>query len=295
MISRTITDYFYTQIIGDPTNRPVLKASPEFPPDKGNGETGGFGLLDGIPYGADGLAWQAVNSFFRQIRNIEIDISGVPGKALAIHWPTSQATSIRNVAIRMAPKESGLEHTGIFIEEGSGGFMSDVSFVGGKYGMQLGNQQFTMRDLHFDGCATAISQFWDWTWKYQKIHVDNCDIGIDIEGENATSFVGSVLVLDSDFRNTPVAIRTPREPETMVPAAAGSLVVNDVTFENCRTIVLGPGNNTLVPGGPSSMTVNFAQVSGNCPRFFLKTSLLPFVDFCSRQQKFYLNVFSHIF
>ncbi|KAJ2893222.1 Glucan 1,3-beta-glucosidase [Zalerion maritima] len=260
MISSTITDYFYTQIIGDPTDMPVLKASSDFPPDDGQGSTGGFGMIDGIPYGANGLAWLGVNSFFRQIRNIEIDMSGVAGKATGIHWPTAQATSIQNVVFRMAHKDTGLEHTGIFIEEGSGGFMEGLEFHGGKIGANFGNQQFTVRNLYFVDCETAINQLWDWTWTYQNIKVENCDVGIEISSDAyAESGVGSLLVIDSWFKDVPVAIKTPRVPGNMTPEAAASLVINQVEFDGCETIVLGPDDEALVPGGSGSVVVNFAQ------------------------------------
>jgi glucan 1,3-beta-glucosidase len=35
---------------------------------------------------------------------------------------------------------SGNQHQGIFMENGSGGFMSDLTFNGGKLGMWIGNQ-----------------------------------------------------------------------------------------------------------------------------------------------------------
>ena len=43
---------------------------------------------------------------------------------------------------------------------GSGGFMNDLVFYGGMFGMNQGNQQFTMRNLTFHNCKTAINTFW---------------------------------------------------------------------------------------------------------------------------------------
>lgn len=61
LISGSIVDYFYTQIIGDPTDRPVIKAAANFD------VTNNFGLIDGNKYGANGLSWGATNVFFRQV------------------------------------------------------------------------------------------------------------------------------------------------------------------------------------------------------------------------------------
>lgn len=38
---------------------------------------------------------------------------------------------------------------GIFMENGSGGFMSDLEFIGGNAGMIVGSQQFTFRKCAF--------------------------------------------------------------------------------------------------------------------------------------------------
>lgn len=38
---------------------------------------------------------------------------------------------------------SNTAQTGLFMENGSGGFMSDLIFTGGQYGLNVGNQQFT--------------------------------------------------------------------------------------------------------------------------------------------------------
>ena len=45
--------------------------------------------------------------------------------------------------------------------------MTDLTFNGGLIGAQVGNQQFTMRNLTFNNCVTAISQIWNWGWVYQ--------------------------------------------------------------------------------------------------------------------------------
>lgn len=38
--------------------------------------------------------------------------------------------------------------------------MNDLVFYGGLFGMNQGNQQFTMRNLTFHNCKTAINTFW---------------------------------------------------------------------------------------------------------------------------------------
>lgn len=54
----------------------------------------------------------------------------------------------------------GSNHVGVWMENGSGGFMSDLEFIGGKHGMWIGNQQFLTRNLRFENVQTAIYLIW---------------------------------------------------------------------------------------------------------------------------------------
>ncbi|KAK1458188.1 glucan 1,3-beta-glucosidase [Colletotrichum melonis] len=253
LISGSIIDYFYTQIIGDPTDRPVIKAVADFPTNTT------LGLLDGNPYGANGLSWGATNVFFRQVRNLVFDTTSIPASAAAfgIHWPSSQATAITNCEFRLA-EGAASKHVGIFIEEGSGGLLNDLDFYGGQYGVNFGNQQYTARNLRFWNAQVAINQLWDWGWTYKNIYVENCGIGIRMQ-DNSTS---SITLLDSEFVNTQTAIRTSREPGVTVPVTAGTLVMENVAFSKVQTILLGPKNNTII-AGTSSATVSQGFAMGH--------------------------------
>ncbi|KAI8201600.1 hypothetical protein COL154_003923 [Colletotrichum chrysophilum] len=243
LISGSIVDYFYTQIIGDPTDRPVIKAAANFD------VTNNFGLIDGNKYGANGLSWGATNVFFRQVRNLIFDTTAIPASsaALGIHWPSSQATAITNCVFRLAAGADS-KHTGIFIEEGSGGLLNDLDFYGGQYGANFGNQQYTARNLRFWNSQIAINQLWDWGWTYKSIYVENCGTGIRIQ-DNSTS---SVTLIDSEFVNVQTAIRTPRSA-SIVPIAAGTLMMENVAFSNVGTILQGPQNNTIISGTKGSV------------------------------------------
>ena len=120
LISSSIRPAYFTQLVGDAANPPTLKATPGF---------SGFGLIDGNPYYTDKLNWVAVNVFFRQVRNFIIDTTAIPPATAAtgMHWPTSQATSLQNIVFNM-PATPDVVHVGLFIEEGSGGFMTDLTF-----------------------------------------------------------------------------------------------------------------------------------------------------------------------
>ena len=103
------------------------------------------------------------SSSFRVIKNFIIDVRQVPPErpqGTGIHWQVSQATSLRNIVFYMSDAPN-TAHQGIWMENGryvkvevqitvrgligatsySGGYMGDLVFNGGKFGMWVGNQQ----------------------------------------------------------------------------------------------------------------------------------------------------------
>ena len=105
----------------------------------------------------------------------------------------------------------GTQHQGIFIEEGSGGFVTDLKFYDGLYGGNWGNRHFTMRNLTFDGVQTAINQIWDWRWTYKNININNCSVAMNLaNGGSSERTVGSVTSIDSIISNTPISFITGR-------------------------------------------------------------------------------------
>lgn len=114
MVSKSIVDYYYTQLIGNPNCPPLLKATANFT---------GLGVIDGNKYTDKGsLSYKSIGVFWRQIRNFVIDITDIPANASStptgIHWPTSQATNIQNIVFRMSTAPD-TQQQGIFMEEGT--------------------------------------------------------------------------------------------------------------------------------------------------------------------------------
>ncbi|KAJ5082967.1 CAZyme family GH55 [Penicillium argentinense] len=244
LISSPIIDYYFTQLIGNPNAIPVIKATAAFT---------GLGLIDGDQYQSDGnQGWTSTNVFFRQIRNLKLDLTGIPASSAAtgIHWPTGQATSIQNVEIAMS-SASGTQHQGIFIENGSGGFLADITITGGLYGANLGNQQFTTRNLVISDAVTAISQIWDWGWTYQGLTLANCTTAISINnGGVGNQLVGSVVVLDSTIQDCSTFVASAWETS---PSSNGSLILENIVLENVPVAVNGP-SGTVLAGGTTTIS-----------------------------------------
>ncbi|KAK0708067.1 pectate lyase superfamily protein-domain-containing protein [Lasiosphaeris hirsuta] len=247
LISKSVQPAYFTQLIGDAYSPPTLKATAGFE---------GFGLIDGNPYYTQNLNWKAVNVFFRQVRNFIIDTTNIaPDKAATgMHWPTSQATSLQNIVFNM-PTASNVVHVGLFIEEGSGGFLTDLTFNGGATGASMGNQQYTMRNLKFNNCKTAIIQLWNWGWTYIGLSINNCQVGIDMTaGDSNKVETGSVTLIDSAFTNVAIGVSTGWSTTT-TPDTAGSLLLENILLSNVPVAVKGP-QGTLLSGSTGSTTVS---------------------------------------
>ncbi|QKX63308.1 uncharacterized protein TRUGW13939_10477 [Talaromyces rugulosus] len=246
-VSAPIVDFYFTQLIGNPNSPAILKATSSFT---------GMGLIDGDEYENGAEGWISTNIFLRQVRNLVIDLTAIPGTTAAtgIHWPSSQATSVENVVINVNA-DADSQHQGIFIEDGSGGWMSDVTVNGGLYGMNIGNQQFTYRNITINNAATAISQIWDWGWTYIGLNIQNCTTGISLQG-GVNQTVGGLNVIDSTISNTKTFVNT-SWTDTATPASAGNLILENVVLDNVPTAVLGP-STTYLEGG-STTIASFGQ------------------------------------
>lgn len=250
MVSKPIIQYYYTQFVGDATNLPVIKAAPSFT---------GMAVIDADPYNANGQNWYInQNNFFRAIRNMVIDLTAMPQSAGAgIHWQIGQATSLQNIRFEMVQGGgTANKQQGIFMDNGSGGFMSDLTFNGGNYGMFLGNQQFTTRNLTFNNCNTAIYMNWNWAWTFKSVNINNCHVGLNMSTSPSNQTVGSVLMLDSMFTNTPTGIVTAWSRNS-IPIGGGTLVLDNVDFSGSKAAVVGVDGSTVLPGG--SVIANWVQ------------------------------------
>jgi len=118
LIRGSTVDFYFTQIIGNPNDLPIIKASADFR---------SLALIEGDMYQPGTketnyqrvLGYRAVNIFYRQIRNLILDTTAVPANisVACIHWPTSQATSLEKLEFRMTDSP-GTQHQGLSIESG---------------------------------------------------------------------------------------------------------------------------------------------------------------------------------
>jgi glucan 1,3-beta-glucosidase len=78
----------------------------------------------------------------------------------------------------------------------------DVETIGGLYGLNIGNQQYTMRGVKISKAVTGISQIWNWGWLYQGLTISECTTAFSmVNGQTNGQLVGSVVIADSDISN----------------------------------------------------------------------------------------------
>ncbi|KUJ21098.1 1,3-beta glucanase [Mollisia scopiformis] len=242
MISAPLVQLYYTQFVGDAVTIPTIKATAGFT---------GIALIDSDPYASGGVNWYTnQNNFYRQIRNFVLDTTLMPVSAgTGIHWQVAQATSLQNIVFNMRT-DGGTANAqqGIFMDNGSGGFMTDLIFNGGKYGAFFGNQQFTTRNMTFNGCQTAVFMNWNWVWTLSGLTINNCQIGVDMHnGGTSSQTVGSVLLTDSTISNTPIGVSTAYQSNE--GATNGTLIIDNVDFSsNVPVAVSSSGSGTILAG-----------------------------------------------
>ncbi|KAF8162403.1 exo-beta-1,3-glucanase [Mycena galopus ATCC 62051] len=252
LVKKPIILYYYTAIVGDALNRPTLRASGDF---------SGIAVIDADVYtGVTTGPWNCpssdhewycpVNNFFKSVRNFIIDTTAMPPDAFGtgIHWQVGQATSLINVHVEMSTA-IGNKHQGIFMENGSGGFMADLSFNGGAFGMWISNQQFTIHNVVITNADTAVYVLWNWVFTFKNIQITGCRVGFGLTTgglTEATQTTGSIVVLDSSISATLAAVQTTTDQSTSL---GGSIVLQNVDLSGSPVGVLDGASHNLLSGG----------------------------------------------
>ncbi|KAJ6553926.1 glycoside hydrolase family 55 protein [Mycena vulgaris] len=243
LVSKSIIAWYYTTLIGDPKNPPTLLAASSFRD---------MAVIDADPYipGGNGAQWyQNQNNLlchrqFPKVRDtcIPTRLRREGNTGTGIHWQVAQSTSLMNIVFNMSD-DPNTAHQGARI---CGGFMSDLVFNGGKFGMWVGNQQFTVRNITINNAQTAILGVWAWGWTFQGVSINNC------QG------VGAEAIIDATVCDAPIFVRSIAPSNGVL---AGSLVLNNIELKNVSTAVGVVGGVVVLAGG--SHVIIDSWVQGN--------------------------------
>ncbi|KAJ7066188.1 exo-beta-1,3-glucanase [Mycena amicta] len=288
LITKPILPYYYTSLVGDPKNKPQLIA---------RGDFSGIALIDADVYTGGAFpagGWNCpstdpewycpVNNFFRSVRNFVIDTRNIPSTQFGtgIHWQVGQATSLIGIDFLLSTAP-GNQHQGIFMENGSGGFMADLTISGGAFGLWISNQQFTIHNVKIDGADTAIYQQWNWQFTYKNIVITNCRIGfgLNTNGQTeATQSTGSITVLDSSISATTAAVQTNTDQSAQL---GGAIFLQNVNLAGSGAGVIdGAGHTFLAGGGTVNQFVLGNEYTGNSTTHAYNTKATPGPDLPSQ-------------
>ncbi|KAK3368753.1 hypothetical protein B0H63DRAFT_529120 [Podospora didyma] len=213
---------FSTQIVGNPNNLPVIKASVDFVGKDGTTRDHQLGRLYRRKWWSGVVS--PVANFYRQVRNLRIDISVVKAlKASCIHWQTNA-------------------------ENGSGGYMGNLNFYGGAIGIDGGEQQFTANEMYFSGCRVAVQVTWDWGYSCKSIYVINADIAFKMLLDDGTHGIGSIHIQDATILTTKIGVQV--FPITGARATGNTAILLDnVGLDNFGSLVVYTNGKVLLGGG----------------------------------------------
>ncbi|KAH7103600.1 glucan 1,3-beta-glucosidase [Auriculariales sp. MPI-PUGE-AT-0066] len=247
-ISGPIQMLYYTVILGNPANPPTIIASANFT---------GPALIDGNP----NYYYVNQNNFYRSIRNFVVDMREIPTATTmnAIHWQVSQATSIYNVRIEMS-RLPNTGHVGIWMENGSGGFLGDIIINGGAVGLNMGNQQFTVRNVQINYAQVGVYMHWNWIWLFYQMTISDCTVAFRIQtGSTAASqAAGATIIADSTIVRTGTFVQTTTNQPGSIK---GSIMMDNIVLTNVTTYMSDMKGNTALAGNAATQKtlVQFVQ------------------------------------
>lgn len=167
-------------------------------------------------------------------------------------------------------------------ENGSGGWISDMTISNGLYGFLVGSQQYSVARITIFGSQKCIGMIWDWSWvsltllflsfllecspltlrvqSWSQLRLESCGVGIDLTapGSNSKAPVGSLNIIDTEIIHCTSAIKTYHFASTSSEQGTTVISLNNVIFYGCDNFILFP-DNTALNQQVQDWTVNYWQ------------------------------------
>jgi glucan 1,3-beta-glucosidase len=227
LMAEGIQSFVDTMLIGNPIDRPTLKASAH--------------LKNTTLLAMQDPAFGSTVNFYITVKNLVLDSTAYPAaQALTlIDWSVSQATQLTNVRFNMPPAS---QHTGVATPGGgSGTYLGNLDFVGGAIGINMNNQQYNLKDCTFTGTTTGVQISHGFALVFQGFTFTNCDVGINATAGDVGN-VGSFALIDSSARSVRTVVLTKSQNVTSNSTTGDDSVV----IQNLRTSGV---DSTVVAGG----------------------------------------------
>ena len=150
----------------------------------------------------------------------------------------------------------GSQHTGVATTQGgSGTYMGNLDFIGGTIGVNMNNQQYSLKDITFTGTTTGILVTHGFTMTFQGMTFTDCQIGVN-SSTGGFGNVGSVILLDSTATGVETVVLTKSQKTGNTTTVDDSIVIENLQVVNCGSTVVagtsiiltGPVSNTWVYG-----------------------------------------------
>jgi glucan 1,3-beta-glucosidase len=142
MINSGFKNVAQSVLMGDPTNKPVIKASSTFSGSVMFTGSSSVGLAD----------------YFHSVKNFIFDTTAVaPTKSLTIvSWSLSQATQLQNIVFNMPVGATG--HVGVASTgANSPTYLNDLHFNGGGIGLSITDTHYHFKNFYFNSVSYLIT------------------------------------------------------------------------------------------------------------------------------------------
>ncbi|KAK2049538.1 pectin lyase-like protein [Colletotrichum somersetense] len=147
---------------------------------------------------------------------------------------------MQNVELR-----AGAGQKGLFVKNGSGGGISDVTFVGGDVCLYGGEQQSTAQRLVFSGCGVGVQVIWDWGWVWKSVTMTDVKTGFKFVPDYPDGSVWSSLIMDSSFTNVDTVVVI--QPPSSAPGSGSTgLVLEKIAMSGVTTAVADTNGRSLL-------------------------------------------------
>ncbi|TFB00197.1 Glucan 1,3-beta-glucosidase [Trichoderma ghanense] len=225
-LSKPLQSYVDTVVMGDPINRPVLQASPDF--------TEPFLYLGFDPN------YDSTTNFYVGLKNVVLDSTKVPlaHNITLLNWAVSQAVQLTNVLFNMP--NGGVAHTGLSMPQGGSPLIiNDVVFQGGSVGIRMNEQQYHFKGITFKNqdIGLKLDKLFEGTG--QGLHFESCKVGIETTNNNT----GFFALIDSTAKNVNILWNAAASP-----TAQGSMVLENVQVDKTVKSTVTAGGKSVLKG-----------------------------------------------